>query len=72
MLLPLSAWLLPVTRLFRLQLRAARRAALRVRTGDFVRADWIGIVPDMQPGQAVYEAMQVRAPEAHHEVPGRD
>ena len=71
-LLPFAAWLLLVTRLFWLQLRAARRAALRVRTGEFVRADWIGIMPGLQPGQAVFEAMQVRAPRAHHEMPALD
>lgn len=66
-LLPLAAWSALVARALWIQLRAARRAALRARSGEFTREDWVGFVPDMRPGQAVYEAMRVSAPLAHHE-----
>lgn len=66
--LPLSIGLALVARSLWLQLRAARRAALRVRMGDFARADWVGIVPGMKPGCPLYESMQESAPKAHHEA----
>lgn len=67
-ILPLSIWLVLVARSLWVQLRAARRAALRVRTGEFARADWVGIVPGMRPGCHLYDSMQVSAPKAHHEA----
>ena len=66
-LLPLAAWSALVARALWIQLRAARRAALRACTGEFTREDWVGFVPDMRPGQPVYEAMRISAPMAHHE-----
>jgi len=67
LLLPVVAWLPLVTRALWIQLRAARRAALRARAGEFTREDWVGFIPDMRPGQPVYEAMKISAPMAHHE-----
>lgn len=66
-LLPLAAWSALIARALWIQLRAARRAALRARSGEFAREDWVGFVPDMRPGQPVYEAMHASAPLAHHE-----
>jgi len=67
-LLPLSTWLVLVTRALVLQLRAARRAALQASEGEFSRSDWVSIVPDMAPGRPLYDCMWVSAPKAHHEV----
>lgn len=74
LLLPLATWLVLVARSLWKQLGAARRAALRVRSGEFARADWVDVVPGMRPGQPLYEALLVAAPRAHHEAvagPGR-
>lgn len=74
LLLPLATWLVLVARSLWKQLGAARRAALRVRSGEFARADWVDVVPGMRPGQPLYEALWVAAPRAHHEAvagPGR-
>jgi hypothetical protein len=67
-LLPLATWFGLVARSLWIQLKAARRAALRVGAGEFSRADWVGIVPGMKPGDPLYESLQVSAPKAHHEV----
>jgi len=66
-LLPVVVWSTLVVRALWIQLRAARRAALLTRAGEFARDDWVGLVPGMSPGQPVYEAMRVSAPRAHHE-----
>ncbi len=67
-LLPVATWLALVTKALAVQLSAARRAALRMRTGQFARDDWIGLAPGLRPGEPIYEAMLVAAPKAHHET----
>ena len=67
-LLPVATWLALVTKALAIQLHAARRATLRMRTGQFSRDDWIGLAPGLRPGEPIYEAMLVAAPKAHHEV----
>ena len=65
--LPLAVWSVLVARALWIQLRAARRAALRACIGEFKREDWVGVIPDMRPGQPIYEAMKIGSPLAHHE-----
>lgn len=67
-ILPVSAWLACVAAALWRQLQTARRAALRARTAEFDRSDWVGVVPGMTPGEALYESMEAVAPRAHHEV----
>jgi len=67
LLLLIANVLLLVSRSLWVQFRASRRAALRAQAGEFTRADWVELVPGMQPGDPVYESMYENAPRAHHE-----
>jgi hypothetical protein len=49
------------------QLIAAWRASLRTGEAAFRRADWVGLIPGLAPGQPLYQALLDEAPLAHHE-----
>jgi hypothetical protein len=49
------------------QLLAQRRAQLKVRTAEFRRDDWLGLMDEVPSGNLIYQAMFETAPLAHHE-----
>jgi hypothetical protein len=49
------------------QFRARKKARLKTVAAEFNRDDWIGIIPGLLPGTAMYECLFESAPLAHHE-----
>lgn len=52
----------------RRQERAQKRAALEVSAATFLRDDWLGLVPGLENGSAMYQCMFERQALAHHEA----
>lgn len=50
------------------QFRASRKARLKTISAQFHRDDWLGVIPNLSPGQPMYECLFDVAPKAHHEV----
>ncbi|MDB4989799.1 MAG: hypothetical protein JWN04_4977 [Myxococcaceae bacterium] len=49
------------------QMSTQKKAALEAGTGAFSRDDWLGLVPGLEVGSAMYDCMFETAPAAHHE-----
>jgi hypothetical protein len=52
----------------RRQALAQKRAALEVSAATFLRDDWLGLVPGLEKGSAMYQCMFERQALAHHEA----
>jgi hypothetical protein len=53
------------------QVRARRRMRLVAVRATFRRDDWVGVVPGMEPGSALFESFFESSPLAHHERAAR-
>ena len=52
----------------RRQGQAQKRAVLEVTAATFIRDDWVGLVPGLEKGSAMYRCMFERPALAHHEL----